>query len=82
MAAILNSRFSAERVPVFGGKLVASERMNWPGRGQIHCGHNPFLFAQLVDNLAVDCDAGGKEKATWQERPKPDILRKLRMRDQ
>jgi predicted GNAT family N-acyltransferase len=53
-----------------------------PWQGQIHCGHNPFLFARLVDDLAVECDAEGNERATWRERPKPDMLRKLRMRDQ
>lgn len=42
-----------------------------PWEGQIRCGHNPLLFARLVDDLTVKIDAEGKEIATWKERPKP-----------
>lgn len=102
VAAILNPRFSAERVRELVELLyltqnsTLSERMNWardkhlnpypaqfhtldgvPWQGQIHCGHNPFLFARLVDDLAVERDAEGNERATWRERPKPDIVRRL-----
>jgi GNAT superfamily N-acetyltransferase len=52
-----------------------------PWHGEVHCGHNPFLFARLVDDLTVERVEGGKEKATWKERPKPDIMWNLRMKD-
>lgn len=38
--------------------------------GEIYCGHNPFLFARIVDDLRVKKSAGGEE-AEWKERPKP-----------
>ena len=41
------------------------------GRMQIHCGHNPFLRARLVDDLIVERDAEGKETASWKERQAP-----------
>lgn len=46
-----------------------------PWTGQIFCGHNPWLFARLVENLSTMRDETGGELATWQERPKPDITR-------
>jgi hypothetical protein len=43
--------------------------------GQIACGHNPFLYARLVDNLRPkdrnDPDAG----LEWEERPPPGVIR-------
>lgn len=42
-----------------------------PWSGEIYCGHNPFLRARLVDSLSIE-RVDGKEKATWQERPKPN----------
>jgi hypothetical protein len=42
-------------------------------RGQITCGHNPFLFARLVDDLRVAFDERGTEQATWKERPPPNL---------
>jgi len=41
--------------------------------GEIHCGPNPWLLARLVDDLIVERDQDGKERATWKERPKPDM---------
>ena len=38
-----------------------------PWEGEVTCGHNPFLFTRLVDDLIIS--AGGK--STWQERPRP-----------
>jgi hypothetical protein len=45
--------------------------VQWPG--QITCGHNPFLFARLVDDLQPARDEGGAEQATWKERPRPNL---------
>jgi hypothetical protein len=42
-----------------------------PWTGQIHCGHNLFLLARLVDDLTVEKGADGGEEATWRERPRP-----------
>jgi hypothetical protein len=44
-----------------------------PTMGAIHCGHNPWLEARLVDHLTVEIDAEGNEMASWKERPKPDL---------
>ena len=44
-----------------------------PWTGQIYCGHNPYLFARLVDEVMVERDAAGKEHLQWKERSKPDI---------
>jgi hypothetical protein len=41
-----------------------------PWMGQIICGHNPWLFARLVDGLRVE-DLSGDEQAFWNERLKP-----------
>lgn len=42
-----------------------------PWEEEIICGNNPFLKARLVDNLAVEWDAEGKKKTSWNERPQP-----------
>ena len=39
-------------------------------RGRLFCGHNPFLYARLVDNLRLE-NVKGKEKLLWEERPVP-----------
>ena len=45
-----------------------------PWAAQIHCGHNPFLFARLVDELTVERGADGKENGVWKERPRPKLV--------
>jgi hypothetical protein len=44
-----------------------------PWEGEVTCSHNPWLFARLVDSIVVEPGADGKERATWKERPKPDL---------
>lgn len=44
-----------------------------PWQGEIECGHNPWLFARLVDDLWVETGEDGIQEAHWSERPKPDI---------
>lgn len=44
-----------------------------PWQGEIHCGHNPWLFARLVDDLWVATGEDGTQEAHWSERPKPDM---------
>jgi hypothetical protein len=44
-----------------------------PWNGQITCGHNPWLFARLVDNLAATGEPDDEEKVVWTERPKPNF---------
>jgi len=39
-----------------------------PWQGRITCGHNPHLFARLVDKLSFPGDGGFP---TWHERPRP-----------
>ena len=43
-----------------------------PWQGHIHCGHNPLLFARLVDELRVEPQPDGTEKTLWNERPRPE----------
>ena len=35
--------------------------------GEVNCGHNPWLYARLVDNLIIPADG----EPTWQEPPRP-----------
>jgi hypothetical protein len=47
--------------------------------GQIICGHNPWLFARLVDNLIINTNADGNETASWTDRYSVDeIAEKVR----
>jgi hypothetical protein len=41
------------------------------GRVHIHCGHNPFLRARLVDDLVVERNGEGKEIVLCKERLRP-----------
>ena len=42
-----------------------------PWSGRMTCGHNPFLVARIVTNLAVISDGDGNEKLVWEEQKKP-----------
>jgi hypothetical protein len=44
-----------------------------PWQGQITCGHNPSLFARLVDNLAATTETDDEEKLVWTERSRPNF---------
>ena len=39
-----------------------------PWAGQIQCGHNPFLFARLADELRLEPDEHGESIPKWKER--------------
>jgi hypothetical protein len=41
----------------------------WEGR--IYCGHNPYLFARKVENLAVRENEDGDQTLVWDEIPRP-----------
>ncbi len=93
IAAVLNSRLSAERVKEIVEILYVnatyslSERLGYASRewfnpypaqfgmtpGEVTCGHNPWLYARIVDQLQVERDEAGEEKLTWQppSRPRP-----------
>jgi hypothetical protein len=47
-----------------------------PWEGHVHCGHNPFLEARVVDGLHVELGPDGEERLVWNERPKPDSRRR------
>jgi hypothetical protein len=49
------------------------EGVTWVG--EIVCGHNPYLQARLVDDLKIESDPEGIERATWKELPRPDLSR-------
>ena len=55
---------------------IANGRIRYTGR--ITCGHNPFLFSRLVDNLEVD----ENDSVTWEERPLPQLPDSLFGREQ
>jgi hypothetical protein len=42
-------------------------------QGQITCGHNPWLFARLVDNLAATGEPDDEDKVVWTKLPNPDF---------
>lgn len=42
-----------------------------PWDGEITCGHNPHLYARLVDDLRFDETAGQRPTARWKERERP-----------
>lgn len=44
-------------------------------KGQILCGHNPYLSARLVDELRVETADDGTETPVWEERPRPKLDR-------
>ena len=44
--------------------------------GEIHCGHNPYLRARLVDDLTVERGQDGVETATWKDRYSAREVRK------
>jgi hypothetical protein len=37
-------------------------------KGQVHCGHNPWLWARIVDDLDVFKEESGKLVGAWKER--------------
>jgi hypothetical protein len=45
-------------------------------KGEITCGHNPYLEAFIVDDLRTITDENGKEKITFKKRSKPEIRKK------
>jgi hypothetical protein len=57
----------------YPAKFMHIEGTQW--LGNIYCGDNPWLFARLVDDLEVESDGQGNEKATWKDRYKPRELR-------
>jgi hypothetical protein len=68
----------AERMDLVRGKpnpypAEFGKRMGGKGtwKGEIFCGHNPFLRARVVDDLTVERNMDGKEIAAWKERPRP-----------
>lgn len=46
-----------------------------PFAGQIVCGHNPFLYARLVDNLRLRDSTNPNADLIWDERPHPGVVR-------
>lgn len=45
--------------------------IRWGGR--LTCGHNPFLDARIVVNLAIIEDESGEERLVWEELERPYI---------
>src|SRR5690348_14969615 len=65
-------RLRKQRQP-YSAEFVKVEGLPWPG--QIHCGHNPWLLARLVDDFQVVRDENGHEKARWKNRYDPRDIR-------
>ena len=59
----------------YPAEFMILEGAKW--RGEIRCGHNPWLLARLVDDLIIETDRSGKETATWSDRYSPVEMRKL-----
>lgn len=49
----------------YPASFTDGKAMRWPP--VIHCGHNPFLMAHLVEDLTVECKGDGIEKTTWRD---------------
>jgi len=49
----------------YPASFTDGQAMRWPP--VIHCGHNPFLMAHLVEGLAVEYHEDGTETATWRD---------------
>ena len=43
-------------------------------QGRMTCGHNPYLYARLVDKLRI-VGSPGEEEVTWTDRPLPETLK-------
>jgi hypothetical protein len=41
-----------------------------PWDGEVICGDDPYLRARLVNDLIIERDANGQERAVWKERPR------------
>lgn len=46
-----------------------------PWKGEIRCGHNPWLLARIVDGLQIETDAEGVERAIWKDRHDAKVVR-------
>jgi hypothetical protein len=49
----------------YPAKFTDGRSMSWPPI--IHCGHNPFLMAHLVDSLTVERSEDGTETVMWSD---------------
>lgn len=68
------ARFGTVRVeqPRPNGEVLVQ---HVPYEGQISCGHNPFLYARLVDNLRAKDRDNPDAGLEWDERPPPGVMR-------
>jgi hypothetical protein len=57
----------------YPAEFVSINGVRW--QGEMLCGHNPYLRARLVDDLAVERNVDGKEILSWKERPQPSLGR-------
>jgi hypothetical protein len=58
--------------PMPGGEIF-TQRV--PYIGQMACGHNPYLYARLVDNLRPKDLHDPSAGLIWDERPPPGVMR-------
>jgi hypothetical protein len=49
----------------YPASFAEGQAMRWPP--VVHCGHNLFLMAHLVENLTVECHEDRTETATWKD---------------
>lgn len=55
------ARYNKPRKPPYPARLERGRR--------IHCGHNPWLHASVVDDLRVEMDADGNDVLKWTNPP-------------
>jgi len=48
-----------------------------PWQARIYCGHNPYLYASIVDDLHIHTYENGERELTWTERLVPEHLQKM-----
>ena len=77
----LNASFTvAERIRImknpntnpYPAQFASTDGIPWGG--QINCGHNPWLFARIVDNLRVLGSEEESKNVIWDERPIPELV--------
>lgn len=49
-----------------------------PFSNYLACGHNPFLYARLVDNLRMEGEYGDEGSLRWDDRPLPENVAEIR----
>jgi hypothetical protein len=59
----------ARQLNPYPAEFASVNGVRW--KGQITCGHNPWLFARLVDGLVATGEPDDEDSVVWTERSRP-----------